>query len=105
VADTSCGLVIIQQQMASELSAAEPFNVRFVSHDAPGWHDGSGMVTIGQYDDLEVAVTIAALRYGVPDENWMPASRFAVVVLGAALLHNAPIDLSLLVKRNREQGE
>ena len=46
--------------VASELSAAEPFNVRLVSHDAHGWHDGSGMVTIGQYADLEVAVTIAA---------------------------------------------
>lgn len=105
MADTSCGLVMIQQQMASESSAAEPFNVRFLSHDAHGWHDGSGIVTIGQYDDLEVAVTIAALRYGVEDQNWMPASRFAVAVLGAALLQDAPIDVSLLVKRNREQGE
>ena len=105
MADTSCGLVIIRQQMASESSAAEPFNVGFVSHDADGAHDGSGIGTLGQYDDLDVAVTIAALRYGVPAENWMPASRFAVAVLGAALLQDEPIDVSLLVKRNRQRGE
>ena len=79
--------------------------MRFVPHDADGWHDGSGIIMVGAYEDLEIAVTIAAVRYGVSEEEWMPASRYAIAILGNALLQDEAIDIALLLKRGPEQGE
>ena len=105
VADTWRGLVVIQQRRTQETPPPNCFKLLFVSHDEERWHDGSGIITIGAYDDLEIAVTIAAVRYGVSDEDWAPTNRFAMRILGEMLLQNSPIDATLLVKRSAEPSE
>lgn len=105
VADASRGLVLIQQQCSSERVLLKSFEIRFVLRHAHDQDDGSGIMTVGTYDDLDIAVTIAAVKYGISNEQWMPASRYAVATLGAALFQNAAIDASLLLKRGPEQGE
>lgn len=104
VADGSGGLVIIQQSALEDVSA-KSFHVRFVPRDAQEREDGSVITTVGSYDDLDIAVTIAAVKYGISGEEWMPGSRYALAILGSALLGDVPIDASLLSKRGPEQGE
>jgi hypothetical protein len=105
VADASQGLVIIQQECSPERVLLKSFQVRFVLRHAHERDDGSGIMTVGSYDDLDTAVTIAAVKYGISSEQWLPASRYAVATLGTALLQNTAIDASLLLKRGPEQGE
>lgn len=105
VADASRGLVIIQQHFASGNNSEKSFQVRFVPRDAQEREDGSGITTVGSYDDLDIAVTIAAVKYGISGEAWLPGSRYAMAILGTALLGDAAIDASLLRKQGREQGQ
>lgn len=97
VNDTSLGLVIIQQRLPPEVAPPKSFKLSFISHDTEGWHDGSGIITVGTYDELEVAVMTARVRYAVADETWLPANRFSIAILGEMLLQSSPIDVSLLV--------
>lgn len=72
--------------------------------DAQDGDNKSEILTVGSYDDLDVAVTIAAVKYGVSAEDWMPTTRYAKAILGTALLRDDEIDASLLLKRGPEQG-
>lgn len=104
VNDTSLGLVIIQQRLPPEAPAPTSFKLFFISHDMEGWHDGSGIMTVGSYDELEVAVMTAAVKYGVADEAWLPANRYSIAILGEMLLQNSPIDASSLAEKSPEPG-
>ena len=73
VAAAPRGLVTILREGAAGAAAAESFLVRFVPRGAGGRPGGSGAVAVGSYDDLDIAVTIAAVKYGVCDGGWMPA--------------------------------
>lgn len=104
VNDTSLGLVIIQQRLPPESPPPKSFNLFFISHDVDGWHDGSGIINVGSYDEFEAAVMTATVEYGVADESWLPANRFSIAILGEMLLQNSPIDVSLLLESSPESG-
>lgn len=105
VADAGRGLIIIQQQWEPGRVSSKAFEVRFVPREARERGDGPGIMTVGSYDNLANAVVIATDTYGVSNEAWMPATRYAAAILGEALLQGATIDATFLSKRRREQGE
>ena len=74
VADTSRGLVTIYCESEKATELADAFHVRVVPRDRDGRLNGVGTVEVGSYDDLDIAVTIAALSYGVCDTSWTPTS-------------------------------
>ena len=49
------------------------FRVRFIPRGPGKGSAAAGVVTVGSYDDLDVAVTISAVGYGAKDAEWMPA--------------------------------
>lgn len=100
VADTFRGLVVIRQRPEPQQPIS--FNVLFVSHDEQGRHDGSEIITLGTYDDLDIAVTIAAVRFGISDEGWAATNPSASAILGQILVRNAPVDVSLLARKSFE---
>ena len=63
VADASRGLVIIQQECSSERVLLNSFQIRFVLRHAHERDEDSGITTVGSYDDLDIAVTIASVKY------------------------------------------
>lgn len=105
VADAVRGLVIIQEQWEPGRVSRTAFQVRFVPRETRQRGDGPGIIAVGSYDNLANAVMIATDNYGVSDEAWMPATRYAAAILGEALLQGATIDAAFLSKRHREQGE
>lgn len=74
VADTTRGLVTIYREANTEGAVAEAFHVRFIPRATDGELNAAGTVAVGTYDDLDIALTIAAVSYGVGETGWMPAS-------------------------------
>lgn len=72
VANTPRGLVTIDCEGGPESVTAGAFRVRFVPRDREGRLDAAAMVEVGSYDDLDTALTIAALGYGVGEAGWTP---------------------------------
>lgn len=70
-ADTARGLVTIYHQ-ARAGETAEAFHVRFIPYDTHGHFNVAGTVAVGSYEDLDTALTIAAVSYGTGDEGWRP---------------------------------
>ena len=79
---TLAGLVTIFQR-GGERSRRRCFEVQFMPCDGCGQLNLSEKLTIGSYDDLDIAVTIAAVKYGVCDNSWLPVTQ---VVLGSRSL-------------------
>lgn len=73
VADTPRGLVEIRCGAGAEAVAAGAFQVRLVPRDRGGRLRAAGSAPVGAYDDLDTAVTIAAVGYGAPEAGWAPA--------------------------------
>ena len=76
VADTPRGLVTILQEIIGHTSEAS-FHLRFVARDHEGLLKTEETVTIGCYEDLDTALTIAALSYGAGELGWVPANESA----------------------------
>ena len=72
VADTPRGFVAIHCEAGAGSVAACAFHVRFVPRDLGGQLDAAGTVEVGSYDDLDTALTIAALGYGAGEAGWSP---------------------------------
>lgn len=72
VADTPRGLVAIHCEAGAGSVAAGAFHVRLVPRDREGRLNAAGMVEVGSYDDLDTALTIAALGYGSGEAGWSP---------------------------------
>lgn len=71
VAETLGGFVTILQR-DSESTSKKSFDVQFVPRLGSEQFNRLEAATIGSYDDLDIAVTIAAVRYGVCDKEWRP---------------------------------
>ena len=63
VADASRGLVLIQQQCSSEHVLIYSFPDPLCPPPRAGARRGFGITTVGSYDDLDIAVTIASVKY------------------------------------------
>ncbi len=74
VADTQRGLVTIYHEAAAELRSANSYYVCFIQRETGGKLYPACTVTVGSYEDLDTALTIAAISYGVCEAGWMPAS-------------------------------
>lgn len=72
-------------------AAADNYHVRFVPRDTHGHLNAAGTVTVGSYDDLDTAITIAAVSYGVGEAEWVPASE-PRLTLGAFSGHSPSIE-------------
>ena len=72
VADTVRGLITMSRIATANSSEAEVFRLRFMARDARGQLNAEDVVVIGRYDDLDIAVTIAAIGYGVGERQWRP---------------------------------
>lgn len=72
VANTPRGLVTIDCEGGPESVTAGAFRVRFLPRDRAGRLDAAAMVEVGSYDDLDTALTIAALGYGAGETGWSP---------------------------------
>ncbi|HKR58435.1 MAG TPA: hypothetical protein VJS64_01780 [Pyrinomonadaceae bacterium] len=72
-ADTPRGLVTILQEMTGHTSEAS-FHLGFVSRDHEGLLKTEKTIAIGSYEDLDTALTIAALSYGPGETAWVPAN-------------------------------
>ena len=49
------------------------FHVRFTPRAQGKGSGAAGVVVVGSYDDLDIAVTIAAVGHGTKEAEWMPA--------------------------------
>lgn len=67
--DTPRGLVTIYYDCSTVSHL-----LRFIPRAADGELNAAGTVAVGGYDDLDTALTIAAVSYGVGETGWMPAS-------------------------------
>jgi hypothetical protein len=76
VADTPRGLVTIRQDTIGHTSEAS-FHLGFVPRDHEGLLTTEERVTIGSYEDLDTALTIAVLSYGPCEMAWVPAKESA----------------------------
>jgi hypothetical protein len=74
VADTPRGLVTILQGVIGRTSGT--FHLGFIPRDHAGLLRTSETITIGSYEDLDTALTIAAVSYGPGETAWMPANEF-----------------------------
>ena len=72
LADTVRGLIIMSREAPANSSESEAFRLRFMPRDAKGQLNAEDAVAIGPYDDLDIAVTIAAIGYGVGETQWVP---------------------------------
>lgn len=72
-AETSRGLTTIYHQPRTE-DTAEGFLVHFIPRDPHGHLNAAGTVMVGSYEDLDTALTIAAVSYGTSDAAWQPSS-------------------------------
>ena len=73
VAITPRGSATIYREGEAGHDSANVFHVCFTP-SAPGKvPDAAGAVVVGSYDDLDMAVTIAAVGYGTKEAEWMPA--------------------------------
>lgn len=72
VADTVRGLITVSREATPNSSEEEAFQLRFMPRDAKGQLNAAAAVAIGPYDDLDIAVTIAAIGYGVEETQWVP---------------------------------
>ena len=70
VADTIRGLITMSREPSTNNSEAEAFRLRFMPRDEKGHLNAAGALAIGPYDDLDTAVTIAAIGYGVGETQW-----------------------------------
>ena len=62
------GLVIIR---CAANQCADEVHLFFVARDSSGY-DNRTLSLVGLYDDLDVAVTIASIGYGVAETAWEP---------------------------------
>ena len=83
-ADTARGLVTVYHQSRAG-ETAEAFHVRFIPCDAHGHFNAAGTVAVGSYDDLDTALTIAAVSYGTGDEGWRPVRTGELTALDTLL--------------------
>lgn len=79
------GLVTIFQH-PGEGASPKCFDVQFMPCDGREQLNVSETRTIGSYEDLDIAVTIAAVKYGVCDKLWLPVGQ---MVLGSRLLRGS----------------
>lgn len=49
--------------------------LRFIPRATDGELNAAATVAVGAYDDLDTALTIAAVSYGVGETGWMPVSK------------------------------
>lgn len=73
VADTVRGVISISRAPTANRSEVEAFRLRFVPRDGKGQLNTADAVAVGRYDDLDIAVTIAAIGYGVGETQWKPS--------------------------------
>ena len=73
MADTPRGLVTIRCGAGAEAVAAGAFQVRVDPRGRGGRLSASGSEPVGSYDDLDTALTIAAVGYGATEAGWVPA--------------------------------
>lgn len=71
-ADTVRGVITVCREPTPNNSEEEAFRLRFLPRDAKGQLKAANAVAIGSYDDLDIAVTIAAVGYGVGEMQWVP---------------------------------
>lgn len=75
VAVTVRGRIAMSRTFIPTNYETEAFQLRFMSRDTKGQSDSTGAVAIGSYDDLDIAVTIAAIGYGVAESHWVPGGQ------------------------------
>lgn len=68
---TPQGFITILHEPGSEYSPPV-FHLSFVPRDALGQLLEQGTIVIGSYDDLDTAITIAAVKYGSSEKKWIP---------------------------------
>lgn len=73
VADTPRGLVTMFQGMIGHTSEAS-FHLGFIPRDHEGLLKTEETITIGSYEDLDMALTIAAISCGPGETTWVPAN-------------------------------
>jgi hypothetical protein len=73
------GLVIIYRD-ANRAEDDENVCLFFVARDKWGY-DQRNLMFVGLYDDLDTAVTIASIGYGVSEAAWQPLEDFSAVNL------------------------
>lgn len=71
VADTPRGLVTILQGAIGDTS--ETFHLGFVPRNSEGLLKTAEVIMIGSYEDLDTALTIAAVSHGTGETTWVPA--------------------------------
>ena len=71
VADSTRGLVTILLAVLGDTS--EIFHLGFVPRNSEGLIKTAEMIMIGSYEDLDTALTIAAVSYGTGETGWVPA--------------------------------
>ena len=76
------GLVTIFQH-SGDGASPKSFEVQFMPCDGREQLKVSEKLTIGSYEDLDIAVTIVAVKYGVCDKRWLPVTQ---IVLGSRFL-------------------
>lgn len=70
MADTLRGVVTIHRKVTTGSTHAEMFELRFVPRDPKGEFNSEETIAVGLYDDIDIAVTIAAIGYGVGETQW-----------------------------------
>lgn len=75
VADSTRGLVAILQTVIGDTSAT--FHLGFVPRKSEGLIKTEEMIMIGSYEDLDTALTIAAVSYGTGETGWVPADEYS----------------------------
>lgn len=73
------GLVIIYRD-ANRAESGENVCLYFTARDKWGY-DRRNLMVVGLYDDLDTAVTIANIGYGVSEAAWQPLEDFSAVNL------------------------
>ena len=105
MADTSPGLVTIYHERGEGIEPSDSFNVSFVPRDTEGRLSGAGTVEVGSYDDLDIALTIAALSYGACDALWMPTSATELARLQPPVMRSTLKGVATVSMMNKGRGD
>ena len=73
VEETAQGLVTISRESTGQFSGIV-FHLGFIPKDAGGRIPEKRIAIVGSYDDLDVAITIAAVKFGCSEKRWVPVS-------------------------------
>jgi hypothetical protein len=82
MADTPRGVVTIRCGAGPEAVAAGAFQVRVEPRGRGGRESAAGPAPVGSYDDLDTALTIAAVGYGAAEAGWAPADSWPLANAG-----------------------